>query len=246
MTTRALLDENPNPTDEEIRTAISGSICRCTGYKNIVAAVQWAAEHEAASQAGGMSMATIENLPSTTQERPIGFGRLKRKEDARFIRGQGNYLDDIRLPGMVHGAILRSPFAHARILSIDTSRGARATGRGRGGHGQGPRDARARLDADDLVRHPGGARRRQGPLPGPGGRVRDRDRRVHRPRRAPADRRRVRAAARGGQRPQGARPGRAADPRRQDRPDRQPGQRDVGGRRRGGRRTARSRRPTPS
>ena len=45
MTTRALLDENPDPTEEEIRMAISGSICRCTGYKNIVAAVQWAAEH---------------------------------------------------------------------------------------------------------------------------------------------------------------------------------------------------------
>jgi aerobic carbon-monoxide dehydrogenase small subunit len=50
MTTRALLDENPNPTDHEIRTAISGAICRCTGYKNIVAAVQWAAEHEAAAK----------------------------------------------------------------------------------------------------------------------------------------------------------------------------------------------------
>src|SRR6185436_7605853 len=50
MTTRALLDENPNPSDEEIRTAISGAICRCTGYKNIVAAVQWAAQHEAATR----------------------------------------------------------------------------------------------------------------------------------------------------------------------------------------------------
>jgi aerobic carbon-monoxide dehydrogenase large subunit len=66
-------------------------------------------------------MATVENLPTATAERPIGFGRLKRKEDERFIRGKGNYLDDISLPGMVHGAILRSPYAHARILSIDTS-----------------------------------------------------------------------------------------------------------------------------
>ena len=48
MTTRALLDENPDPTEQEIRTAISGAICRCTGYKNIVAAVRWAADHEAA------------------------------------------------------------------------------------------------------------------------------------------------------------------------------------------------------
>jgi carbon-monoxide dehydrogenase small subunit len=50
MTTRALLDENPDPTDDEIRTAISGQICRCTGYKNIVSAVRWAAEHEAAAK----------------------------------------------------------------------------------------------------------------------------------------------------------------------------------------------------
>jgi carbon-monoxide dehydrogenase small subunit len=49
MTTRALLDENPDPTEEEIRAAISGSICRCTGYKNIVAAVRWAAEHQAST-----------------------------------------------------------------------------------------------------------------------------------------------------------------------------------------------------
>jgi carbon-monoxide dehydrogenase large subunit len=55
------------------------------------------------------------------EDRPIGFGRLKRKEDARFIRGQGTYVDDLALPGMLHGAILRSPFAHARIVSIDTA-----------------------------------------------------------------------------------------------------------------------------
>src|SRR5215211_7771175 len=58
---------------------------------------------------------------AVTDDRPIGFGRLKRKEDARFIRGQGTYLDDIKLPGMVYGAVLRSPYAHARIVSIDTS-----------------------------------------------------------------------------------------------------------------------------
>jgi len=52
---------------------------------------------------------------------PIGFGRMKRKEDPRFIRGQGHYVDDLQLPGMLHGAILRSPLAHARIKSIDTS-----------------------------------------------------------------------------------------------------------------------------
>jgi carbon-monoxide dehydrogenase small subunit len=45
LTARALLDRNPKPSDEEIRVAISGQICRCTGYKNIIASIQWAAEH---------------------------------------------------------------------------------------------------------------------------------------------------------------------------------------------------------
>ena len=44
LTSAALLAENPNPTEEEIRWALSGNICRCTGYQNIVKAVQWAAE----------------------------------------------------------------------------------------------------------------------------------------------------------------------------------------------------------
>jgi aerobic carbon-monoxide dehydrogenase large subunit len=50
-----------------------------------------------------------------------GFGSLRRKEDERFIRGRGRYLDDIVLPAMLHGAVLRSPLAHARIVSIDAS-----------------------------------------------------------------------------------------------------------------------------
>jgi carbon-monoxide dehydrogenase small subunit len=45
LTARALLDRNPNPTDDEIREAISGQICRCTGYTNIIKSVRWAAEH---------------------------------------------------------------------------------------------------------------------------------------------------------------------------------------------------------
>jgi carbon-monoxide dehydrogenase large subunit len=49
------------------------------------------------------------------------YGPVRRKEDARFIRGKGTYVDDVRLPGMLHGAVLRSPLAHARIVSIDTS-----------------------------------------------------------------------------------------------------------------------------
>ncbi|HXB50781.1 MAG TPA: aerobic carbon-monoxide dehydrogenase large subunit, partial [Streptosporangiaceae bacterium] len=46
---------------------------------------------------------------------------IPRKEDARFVRGQGTFVDDISLPGMLHGAILRSPVAHARIVSVDVT-----------------------------------------------------------------------------------------------------------------------------
>src|ERR671930_1707935 len=46
---------------------------------------------------------------------------VKRKEDDRFLQGRGRYIEDIELPGMLHMAILRSPLAHARINSIDTS-----------------------------------------------------------------------------------------------------------------------------
>ncbi len=57
----------------------------------------------------------------TSAAAPSGFGPLPRKEDARFIRGQGRFVDDVKLSGMLHGAVLRSPFAHARIVSIDAS-----------------------------------------------------------------------------------------------------------------------------
>lgn len=53
--------------------------------------------------------------------KPCGHGRMLRKEDPRFIRGRGNYVDDVRLPGMLHLAVLRSPVAHARINGIDIS-----------------------------------------------------------------------------------------------------------------------------
>ena len=57
---------------------------------------------------------------ATVQGHTLG-DRMPRKEDGRFIRGKGNYVDDVRLPQMLHSAILRSPYAHARINSVDTS-----------------------------------------------------------------------------------------------------------------------------
>ena len=65
---------------------------------------------------------TITEVPISAAGNPIGFGRMKRKEDVRFVRGKGRFIDDINLPNMLHAAILRSPHAHARIISIDTSR----------------------------------------------------------------------------------------------------------------------------
>ncbi len=62
-------------------------------------------------------MTTAEAPPAN----PVGFGRMTRKEDARFVRGKGTYVDDVVLPGMLHGAVLRSNLAHARIVSMDTS-----------------------------------------------------------------------------------------------------------------------------
>src|ERR1022692_851854 len=59
--------------------------------------------------------------PVSEQFRNGSYGSVPRKEDARFIRGKGTFVDDITLPGMLHGAVLRSPLAHARIVSIDTA-----------------------------------------------------------------------------------------------------------------------------
>src|SRR5712691_3581997 len=58
-----------------------------------------------------------------------GMGHsVRRKEDPRFLRGKGNYIDDLKLPGMLYMDIVRSPYAHARIISIDASEALKAPG----------------------------------------------------------------------------------------------------------------------
>jgi carbon-monoxide dehydrogenase large subunit len=58
-----------------------------------------------------------------------GIGcKRRRVEDARFIQGKGNYVDDLKLPGMIYGDIVRSPYAHARVKSIDTAKAAALPG----------------------------------------------------------------------------------------------------------------------
>src|SRR4029453_15162028 len=65
--------------------------------------------------------ATTETPDRAAQLKGLGTSRL-RKEDARFIRGRGTYVDDIQLPRMLFGAIVRSPYAHARIKSINKAK----------------------------------------------------------------------------------------------------------------------------
>src|SRR5216683_1609639 len=96
---RALLNEIAVPTRAEIRQWMMGNLCRCTGYKGIVESIQAAA--------------------SGAQAEPAGTERL----DGRAkVTGTANYAADLIRPGMLWAKALRSPYPHARIISIDTSR----------------------------------------------------------------------------------------------------------------------------
>ena len=69
-------------------------------------------------------MTAVEETPADVagnDHKPVGHGRMLRKEDPRLVRGRGRFVDDVQLRGMLHLAILRAPMAHARIVSIDTS-----------------------------------------------------------------------------------------------------------------------------
>ena len=57
--------------------------------------------------------------------------KRKRVEDVRFTQGKGNYVDDLKLPGMLHGDFVRSPYAHARVKSINSDDGAEGARRAR-------------------------------------------------------------------------------------------------------------------
>ena len=105
LTAKALLESNPTRASRR-SAGRCGNLCRCTGYQNIVKAVQCAAKKM--REGAGMTATETEGKGSLGKN-------VKRVEDDRFIRGKGNYVDDIALPGMLHMAILRSPFAHAKI-----------------------------------------------------------------------------------------------------------------------------------
>ena len=66
-------------------------------------------------------------MPEASTIQGVGHS-VRRKEDPRFLRGKGNYIDDIKLPGMLYMDIVRSPYAHARIVKIDASEALKVPG----------------------------------------------------------------------------------------------------------------------
>jgi CO/xanthine dehydrogenase Mo-binding subunit/aerobic-type carbon monoxide dehydrogenase small subunit (CoxS/CutS family) len=106
LTTYALLSDNPDPTDEEIKNCLSSNICRCTGYLSIIASIRRAA-HLMRQDA-----VAIDSAPKSDERRLDGLGK---------IRGEAIYTADLVRPGMLYGKILRSPLPHAVIKNIDVT-----------------------------------------------------------------------------------------------------------------------------
>ena len=110
MCTKALLDKNPDPTEEEIRYAIRNNYCRCTGYVKIVAAIRLAAEIKRTGVIPEPSAKTAE----------VG-ARIHRVDVPEKVQGYGKYPDDYYLDGMIYGSAVRSRYPRARVLSIDAA-----------------------------------------------------------------------------------------------------------------------------
>jgi putative selenate reductase molybdopterin-binding subunit len=108
MTAKALLADNPKPSEDEVRQAIRGNLCRCTGYTKIVEAIM-AVSGQAKQR---------EDRPSP--HRVVGRS-LPRTDSLEKVTGKAVYAYDMRLPGMVYGEILRSPLPSARIRKLDTA-----------------------------------------------------------------------------------------------------------------------------
>src|ERR1035437_9600387 len=115
-------------------------------------------------------MATTEHPPTRdlSGERKWVGKVIRRVEDPRFLRGRGGYIDDMRVPGMLHAAIVRSPLAHARIVSIDVEAARRLPRVG--GGGGGPRGGGGAPPTPHPPRGGGAAARRGGGRDRRGGR----------------------------------------------------------------------------
>lgn len=110
MSAKALLDINPTPTDGEIKQALRGNLCRCTGYVKIVEAVA-----RAAALLRGEEM--LEPQPQV-----CGIGsRYLRPDAAAKTLGEAVFTDDVILPGMLHAAVLRPQWPRIKLHSISTA-----------------------------------------------------------------------------------------------------------------------------
>ena len=110
---KALLDQNPDPSEDEIKKAIRGNVCRCTGYKKII---------EGISLAGAILRGERTVDPALEWGERFGVGERAFRSDVRDkVLGRGEYCDDVALPGMVHASAVRSEYPRARVLDIDAS-----------------------------------------------------------------------------------------------------------------------------
>ena len=112
----ALLNENPDPTSDEIKTALAGNLCRCTGYTGILRAVQRYQQYKDRA-----TPVTVEHDRSDSRFSSVSAS-LPRVDAIDKVTGRALYTADIKLPGMIHGRILGSPIAHGMIKRIDTSK----------------------------------------------------------------------------------------------------------------------------
>ena len=109
MAAKALIDTNPEPSQEDIRKAIRGNICRCTGYKKI---------EEAILLAASIFKSGAETPEDDTD--PRLSGDMKRIDADAKTLGSGIYTDDIHIEGMLYASALRSPEPRIRLLGINT------------------------------------------------------------------------------------------------------------------------------
>ncbi len=118
LTTKALLDKNPSPTEWEIRQAISGNLCRCTGYTKIV---------ESVMALSGQRAPSLQKEGVISNYSVVGK-RVPRTDSVPKVKGEAKFSADLYLPGMLYAKVVRSPYAHAKILNIDTSRAEKLPG----------------------------------------------------------------------------------------------------------------------
>lgn len=111
MAGKALLDRVADPTEEEIKVALKGNICRCTGYKKIIEGIQLTA----AILRGD---AQIEESLEKGDEYGVGKGAF-RLDVREKVLGYGEYTDDVQMEGMVYASAVRSKYPRARILDIN-------------------------------------------------------------------------------------------------------------------------------